>query len=87
MIENYLYDVKRGARRDTFLSKKMTIQLKGIATLMVFASHIPQVANIPTGVANLLAPMGYHGVAIFPLKKIRILLSSSKRELELFCRP
>ncbi len=32
---------------------------------MVFASHIPQVANLPTGVANLLAPMGYHGVAIF----------------------
>lgn len=66
MIENYLYDVKRGGQdRDTFLSKKMTIQLKGIATLMVFASHIPQVANLPTGVANLLAPMGYHGVAIF----------------------
>lgn len=64
---------------------------------MVFASHIPQVANIPTGIANLLAPMGYHGVAIFlflsgygcyiSLEKIRILLSSSKRELELFCRP
>lgn len=43
----------------------MTLQLKGIAILMVFASHIPQVANLPTGVANLLAPMGYHGVAIF----------------------
>lgn len=66
MIENYLYDVKRGGQdRDTFLSKKMTLQLKGIAILMVFASHIPQVANLPTGVANLLAPMGYHGVAIF----------------------
>ena len=54
-----------GQDRDTFLSKKMTLQLKGIAILMVFASHIPQVANLPTGVANLLAPMGYHGVAIF----------------------
>lgn len=33
--------------------------------LMVFASHIPQAISIPNSIGSLLAPMGYHGVAIF----------------------
>lgn len=66
MMENHLYDMKWGGQRqDTFISKEMTAQLKGIAVLMVFVSHIPQVTNLPRSIANLLAPMGYHGVAVF----------------------
>lgn len=73
--------------RGGVISKNASNSLKGIAILMIFLSHIPQAISIPWHFEKLLAPMGYHGVAIFPLKKIRILLSSSKRELELFCRP